>query len=460
MALLRVIEARDATMLLGRRVSDDANLPESVRARIQDVFGSDLSAGQVVDHILDRIEAEGDRAVLDFTHRIDGVRPARLEVTKEQIRAAYQQVSPALVESMRTAAEQIRAFHAKQMQRSWADFSAAGALGQIVRPLRSVGIYAPGGSAPYPSTLLMGAVPARVAGVEEIIVASPPGRDGGVSALVLVAADIAGVDRVFAVGGAQAIGAMAYGTESVPRVDKILGPGNIFVTLAKKKVFGLVGIDQLAGPTETLVIADDSARPPLVAADLLAQAEHDPMASAILITTSRELVGSVQSELEAQLRLLSRRQIAGESLLRNGAAVVVSGLEEAIDLANRYAPEHLCLLVRDPWSLVGLVRNAGGIFVGENSPEVMGDYVAGPSHVMPTGSTARFYSPLNLLDFVKISSLIALSDAQMLSLGPAAAAIARAEGLTAHAAAVEARLRLLAEERDVQTKAKAEGGPG
>ena len=442
MALLRIIEAKDTSRVLARQVTDDVELPDAVRSGIRRIFGEELTAGQVVDRVLARVRSEGDKALLDLTRALDGVSLERLEITPQQTREAYGLVPPDLVKAMRLSAEQIQAFHQKQKQQGWVDFSPAGAVGQIVRPLRSVGIYAPGGRAPYPSTVLMAAVPARVAGVEEIVVVSPPSGQQGISPLVLVAADIAGASRIFALGGAQAIAALAYGTESVPRVDKILGPGNIFVTLAKKKVFGLVGIDQLAGPTETLVVADDSARPELVAADLLAQAEHDPMASAILVTTSSALVDKVQSELERQLANLSRCHIARESLARNGVAVLADTLAEAIEVANQYAPEHLCLLVQDPWPLVGLIRNAGGVFVGENSPEVMGDYVAGPSHVMPTGGTARFYSPLNLLDFVKVISLVALSESQMRALGPAAAALAQAEGLTAHAAAVEARLKV------------------
>jgi histidinol dehydrogenase len=306
--------------------------------------------------------------------------------------------------------------------------------------LERVGVYTPAGRAPYPSSLLMSAVPARVAGVTEIIVCAPPNRDGAISPLILAAAEIAGVSRVFKVGGAQAIGAMAYGTASIPAVDKIVGPGNIFVVLAKRRVFGEVDIDQLPGPTETLLIADASARPDLCAADLLAQAEHDPLASAILLTTSPDLARAVEEQLAEQLPSLERESIARESLLTNGAIAVVPDLDAAFEIANGYAPEHLCLLLPDAWTYLDRVKHAGGVFVGEASPEVLGDYTAGPSHVMPTGRTARFSSPINVEEFIKIISVIGLNSTGLQRLGPPAATIARAEGLTAHARAVERRL--------------------
>jgi histidinol dehydrogenase len=289
----------------------------------------------------------------------------------------------------------------------------------------------------------MTAIPARVAGVQEVVVCSPPGPDGEISPLILAAAEVAGVDRVFRIGGAQAIAAMAFGTESVPQVDKIYGPGNIFVVLAKRRVFGLVDIDQLPGPTETLLVADESADAELVAADLLAQAEHDPMASAILVTTSAALAEAVLSELPRQLATLERAEIAGQSLAANGIIAIVPDLVTAIDLANAYAPEHLCLLLRDPWAAVPQVRNAGGIFVGEDSPEALGDYTAGPSHVMPTGGTARFSSPIHVGEFTKVISLAAANQRALRRLGPATSVLARAEGLTAHAHAIERRLARL-----------------
>ncbi|MQY55387.1 MAG: histidinol dehydrogenase, partial [Dehalococcoidia bacterium] len=316
-----------------------------------------------------------------------------------------------------------------------------GGLGQIVRPLERVGIYVPGGTACYPSTVLMTAIPARVAGVEEIILTTPPGEGGEVPKATLVAADIADVDRVFKVGGAQAIAALAYGTESIPRVDKVCGPGGLFVTLAKRMVYGAVDIDGLYGPTETVILADDSATPAHCAADLLAQAEHDLLATAILITTSSRLAQEVDREVARQLEGLERVQIAHRSLEERGHIIVVADMEQAIELINLYAPEHLSLMVRDASSYIEKIRNAGAIFIGENSPEVLGDYVAGPSHVMPTGGTARFSSPLGVSDFLKLTSIVSLSDGDLQKLGPAAATIARVEGLTAHARAAELRLK-------------------
>ena len=312
-------------------------------------------------------------------------------------------------------------------------------MGQIIRPLERVGLYAPGGRTPYPSSLLMAAIPARVAGVSEIVVASPPDTDGRAAKVNLVAAQVAGVDAAFKVGGAQAIGALAYGTESVPRVDKIGGPGNLFVVLAKRRVYGQVAIDGLPGPTETMLIADESADPTLVAADLLAQAEHDPLASPICLTPSRDLAELVQVEVAKQVESLERAEIIVQSLQAQGGIVLTDNLAQAMTLANEYAPEHLCLLLRDPWAWVGRVRNAGGVFVGETSSEALGDYVVGPSHIMPTGGTARFASPCNVWDFVKVTSVFAPADSTLQRYAHAAMTIARAEGLTAHAAAIEKR---------------------
>jgi histidinol dehydrogenase len=315
-------------------------------------------------------------------------------------------------------------------------------LGQIVAPLRRVGLYAPGGAAPLPSSLLMAAIPARVAGVEEILVCSPPQRATGLPAeVVLAAAHVAGVDRVFALGGAQAIAALAYGTERVPQVDKVAGPGNLFVVLAKRAVYGVVGIEALPGPTETLLIADQSASPRYAAADLLAQAEH-VLASAIMLTPSRALAEATQAEVASQLEALPEPNArdAAEAVEHRGGIVLVPGLDAAFDLANDYAPEHLCLLLADPWPYVGRVRNAGGVFLGERSFEVLGDYIAGPSHIMPTGGTARYASPVNVDDFRKIISLVGLNEAALRRIGPVAARLAEAEGLAAHAAAVRARL--------------------
>jgi histidinol dehydrogenase len=397
-------------------------------------------AYETVQQILGEVRARGDSALFDYTREIDGVELARLEVTREEIAQSRSMVSRELVSALELAAERVRSFHVAQKRSLGLEF-VEGGLGFLVRPLERVGIYVPGGKASYPSTVLMTAIPAGVAGVDEVVVTTPPAPDGTVPASTLVAADIAKVDRIFKVGGAQAVAAMAYGTESVPRVDKICGPGNVFVTLAKKQVYGIVGIDGLHGPTETVILADDSASPVLCAADLLAQAEHDEMASAILITTSPRMAGEVNEEVERQLAQLERQAIARQSLERNGVIVVVDNIDEAIELVNLYAPEHLCLAMRDARSYLDRIRHAGGIFI--ESPEALGDYTAGPSHVMPTGRTARFGSPLSVLDFLKVSILVDLDDEALKALGPAAATIARAEGLTAHALSVEKRLEEL-----------------
>ncbi|HEX6288927.1 MAG TPA: histidinol dehydrogenase [Herpetosiphonaceae bacterium] len=432
-------EARQT--VLRRRLFEDVTVAPPVQASLDRIFGAGTTPAQAVDRIIADVRQEGDAALRRYSAAIDGVELESVAVARDEIDAAYSQIEPALIDALRLAAAEIERFHRKQVRQSWVDWSHEGALGQIVVPLERVGVYAPGGTAPLPSSLLMAAVPARVAGVDEIVVCSPPQRDSGqISPLVLVAADIAGVQTIYKLGGAQAIAAMAYGTESVRQVDKVVGPGNIFVVLAKRAVYGVVDIEALPGPTETLVIADGSADPRLAAADLLAQAEHDTLASAILLTSSRALAEQVQAEVGRQLEELSRADIAAISIERQGGIVVTPTIEAAIRLANEYAPEHLCLLVADPWRYVGMVRNAGGIFLGERSFEVLGDYVAGPSHIMPTGGTARYASPVNVDDFRKIISLVGLNDTALRRIGPAAARLAQAEGLTAHAAAVRRRL--------------------
>ncbi|HEX5165707.1 MAG TPA: histidinol dehydrogenase [Thermomicrobiales bacterium] len=443
--VVRLFTDADAgrAFVLRNRALGEATLSPRMRDGIRQVFGEDLSAEQVVSRIIAGVRANGDEALRHYTEAIDGVSLDAFEVTRDEIEAALATVPADVAEALRFAATRIRRFHEQQHIDSWMDFQPEGALGQIIRPLERVGLYAPGGTAPYPSSLLMTAIPASVAGVQEIVVCAPPERDGRIAPVTAVAAHVAGVQRVFKLGGAQAIAAMALGTASVPKVDKILGPGNIFVVLAKRQVYGEVAIDALPGPTETLLIADESADTALCAADMLAQAEHDPMASAILLTTSAVLAERVRDELDRQQASLSRASIAVESLESNGAIVVVSSLEDAFEIANAYAPEHLCLLLADPWSHVASVKHAGGIFVGEHSPEVIGDYTAGPSHVMPTGRTARFSSPVNVSDFVKVISVIGLNERGLREVGPAAVRIAHAEGLTAHAAAVERRLERL-----------------
>lgn len=423
--------------ILQRHASDEIVLPLEVQAGIRRIFGRDLTAEEAVRTILRDVRRQGDAALHHYSLAIDDVRLERFEVDKSELQAAVTALEPDELAAWRLAIEQVEAFHRHQSRSGWLDFGPTGTLGQIVRPLARVGLYAPGGRNAYPSSLLMAAIPARVAGVGEIIVCTPPRKDG--SPRILAVAALCGVDRVFRIGGAQAIAALAYGTASLPRVDKVLGPGNIFVALAKQQLFGQVAIDQLAGPTETVVIADAEARPETVAADLIAQAEHDPMASAILLTPSRALAEAVAAAIARQLLDLERAPIAAASLAANGGAVITADIDEAITLANEYAPEHLCLLVTEPWRYVDQIVNAGGIFLGDDSFEVMGDYVAGPSHIMPTGGTARFSSPLHVGEFLKITSLVGLNRQGLARLGPAAARLARVEGLGGHAAAVEAR---------------------
>ena len=457
---LRVVQdgPEAATTVLKRTSLGDLEVDPAVAARSAAVFDTPelrdllssvglapasadeaLSPELFVERVVRLVRSAGDTALRLIAERLDGALPADLETGPAEIAAAYQQVDEQLVADLRLAADRIRRFHEHQRRPTWLDVDEG--LGQIIRPLERVGIYAPLSTAAYPSSVLMAAVPARVAGVDEVVLSMPPRPDGRHRPEMIVAADIAGVDRLFKIGGAQAIAALAYGTESVPKVDKILGPGNIFVVLAKKRVFGDVDIDQLPGPTETLVVADDTAPADEVAADLLAQAEHDPLSSAILITSSERVAAAVPSALEVQLDRLERAEIARKSLERRGGIVVVACVERALELANEYAPEHLCLLVADAWSHLPAIKNAGGVFLGRHSPEAAGDYVAGPSHIMPTGATARFSSPLSVDDFRKVTSVIALSARQLAELGPVAARLARAEGLTAHAAAVERRLR-------------------
>ena len=426
--------------ILKRYSLRDYELPEGLIERSVDLFGESLMPEEAVKRIIHSVRQAGDQALFDWNRKIDGRQTAQLQVPPETISAALEVMPGELRGALELAAERIRAFHQKQPLHSWIDAGADGSLGQLIRPLDSVGVYVPGGTAPLPSSLLMSVIPAQVAGVPAITVCTPPGSGGGdIHPTILAAAAIAGVDRVYRVGGAQAIAAMAYGTETIPRVAAIVGAGNLFVTLAKQQVYGDVGIDGILGPTETLVIADENADPKLAAADLLAQAEHDVLASAILLTPSLPLAQAVQSEIHRQLEALPRRDIIAGAMTKRSGTVITRDLEHALELANEYAAEHLCLLVEDPWSWVGRVRNAGGIFLGEHSYEVLGDYVAGPSHIMPTGGTARFASPLNLLNFVKITSLIALDKNSARALSQPAQVIARAESLSAHAAAAERR---------------------
>ena len=415
--------------------------PSHVRDRIAKVFGEPLTPDQVVERILEQVRGRGDEALRDLTRRLDGVEMEEVEVPRSAIESAYDAVAGEVIDALTDSADRIRRFHEASRLRSWVDLQRG--YGQIVNAVRCVGAYIPGGTARYPSTVLMTAIPARVAGVDEVVVCTPAGQGGLPYPVVLAAADIAGVDRVFRIGGAQAIAAMAYGTQSVPRVDLICGPGNIFVTLAKKSLFGEVGIDGLYGPTETLLVADETANPTLCAADLLAQAEHDVMATPVLVTTSKALAQAVEKEVQARLQGLDRESTARGAIEGQGCIAVVEDLGEALELANEFAPEHISLMVREPWAHLGRVRNAGAVFLGEFSHEVLGDYVAGPSHVMPTGGTARFSSGLGVHSFVKISPVVALDDDASRDLARAAALIARAEGFTAHAQAAEVRQELL-----------------
>jgi histidinol dehydrogenase len=440
-AALRIFSAGspEADALLRRVPFDEVETGAAVSAQTAAVFGEALSPEAFVERVRTEVRAHGDAALRALSEKLEGQAPERFETSRQEIREAYDLVPGALVDDLRTAAERVARFHRQQPRGSWIDYVEG--LGQMRLPLERVGLYAPAGRAAYPSTVLMTAVPAKVAGVNEVLLCTPPQRDGRQRPEMVVAADIAGVDRIFKVGGAQAIMAMAYGTESVPKVDKILGPGNLFVVLAKRRVFGAVDIDQLPGPTETLVLADDTADPESVAADLLAQAEHDPLASALLVTVSRALAERVRDAIERQMADLPTAETARTSLAARGGAVVVESIEHGIEIANEYAPEHMCLLVSEPWTWVGRVRHAGGVFVGDSSPEAAGDYVAGPSHVMPTARTARFSSPLSVDDFMKTISVVGLSRERLTEIGPVAARLARAEGFEAHARAVEVRLR-------------------
>jgi len=418
----------------------DKPLSPALAERLHKAFGEALTAEQAVARILADVRARGDSALLDWTRRLDGVKLPSVLVSREEIEAAYAETPAAVREALELAAARVRAFHEKQKPKSWIDWQDDSALGQRIVPFARVGVYVPGGTAPLPSSLLMAAIPAQVAGVREIVVATPPMKDGHVQVVTLAAAKVAGVSQVFAMGGAQGIAGLAFGTESVARVDKIVGPGGLFVTLAKRQVFGAVGIDGLYGPTETLLIADEFANPAWCAADMLAQAEHDELATSLLITTSRALADSVVREIDAQVVTLARREIISKSLAGQGAIVVVEDLDEAMELANAFAPEHMCLLVREPWDWVDKVENAGGVFVGEWTNEALGDYVIGPSHMMPTAGTARFTSALNANDFVKITSVFSVSAREANELGGTAATLAEAEGLTAHANATRRRM--------------------
>lgn len=412
--------------------------PPGLKAQIKQAFGEELSVQEVVNRIVGEIRDKGDKALFDYTEKLDGVRLASLEVTRQEVVAAHDVIDKKVISALELAARRIRDFHIACEYKTGV-LPIDRYLSQQILPLQRVGLYVPGGGAAYPSSVLMMAVPAEVAGVEGIIMVSPPGKDGRIPAPTLIAAEIAGINRIFKIGGAQAIAALAFGTESIPRVDKICGPGNIFVTLAKKIVYGAVDIDGLEGPSEIIIVADGKASPALCAADLLAQAEHDPLALVILITTSADLADRVNKEIEIQLGRLKRRSRTGTTI-DAGMLVLVDNLDQAVDLVNLFAPEHLSIMTSDALALVRKIHNAGCIFAGENSPVVLGDYVAGPSHVLPTGGSARFGSPLGVADFLKVTNIVALDEPAMRELSQAAVIIAEAEGLDAHAQAIALRV--------------------
>ncbi|KAB2952658.1 histidinol dehydrogenase [Heliorestis acidaminivorans] len=402
----------------------------------------DQVAGQVAE-VIDKVRREGTAALFAYTKRFDGadVREDNFAISAEEIERAYGEVDATVLAALRRACENIRKFHEKQMRPSWIEPESDGTmLGQLIRPLDRVGIYVPGGLASYPSSVLMNAIPAQVAGVKSIVMATPPGKDGSINPYTLVAAAESGVTEIYRMGGAQAVAALAFGI-GMEKVDKITGPGNIYVTLAKKQVYGTVDIDMLAGPSEILVIADDTASPAYVAADFLSQVEHDVRAAAILVTPSLELATAVQKEIETQMATLSRKDLMAQALRDNGAIIIVKDLEEACHVSNLYAPEHLEVLTAEPFSLLGKLTHAGAIFVGPYSPEPVGDYYAGPNHVLPTGGTARFYSPLNVDTFMKKTSVIAYSRERFYNTAEDIMALAKVEGLDAHANAIAVRLK-------------------
>jgi histidinol dehydrogenase len=422
----------------------DSGFQAALRKIIQRSAGKEQSVEKKVGEIIRAVKTRGDRALFHYTRLYDGVRLSRrtVEVSKREVDEAVKKIPAGNFKTLRLAARRIGAFHRRQMEKSWGYHDPIGLyLGQRITPLERVGVYVPGGKASYPSTVLMNAIPATVAGVKEIIMTSPAGRDGALNPLILAAARIAGVNRIFRVGGAQAIAALAFGTESIPKVDKIVGPGNIYVATAKRLVFGAVNIDSIAGPSEILLVADGSADPDHVAADMLSQAEHDELAAALCVTLSLAQARRIRAALERQTRDTKRRAITLKALENYGAIIVCRGLVEAMALANAIAPEHVELLVRRPQKWARSIRNAGAIFVGPYSTPPLGDYMAGPNHVLPTGGTARFFSPLGTYDFLKRTSVIQAEKRALRALAPDITRLARLEGLDDHARAVEARFK-------------------
>lgn len=443
---MRIINVKDMGLeavekLLKKPAFDQVELNPRIREANKKLFGADLTAAEIVDRIVGDVRRNGDEAVIKYTKLIDRTEftPEEFVVTEAEYEAAYQEADPAVVESLRKAAENVRRYHQEQKPNSWMTYRDKGSiLGQSVIPLDRVGIYVPGGTAAYPSSVIMNAMPAVVAGVKEIIMMVPP-KNGKINPYVLVAAKEAGVSKIFKIGGAQAIAAMAFGTETIPRVDKITGPGNIFVTLAKKAVYGHCDIDMLAGPSEILIVADKTADPAYTAADMLSQAEHDMLASSIVITDSPELAEKVAAEAEKQLKVLPREEITRASLDRNGMIIITEDIMQAVELANVSAPEHMEVLTEQPFQLLPYIRHAGAVFLGAYSPEPLGDYFAGPNHVLPTGGTARYYSVLNVETFMKRTSIISYTQEQLDAVSDDVIRLAEAEGLQAHANAVKLR---------------------
>ena len=415
----------------------EKTLLQNLRQRSGEI---DKKVTTAVTDILENVKARGDEAVREYTVKFDGRCPEQTEITRQQMEEAVAQADPRFVQALRNAMENIRAFHSRQKQQSFIDAQPNGVLmGQRIRGLKRVGLYVPGGTAAYPSSVLMNAIPAKIAGVEEVIMVTPPLKDGSANPDILTAAALAGVDRIFLMGGAQAVGALAYGTETIPKVDKIVGPGNIYVATAKRILYGTVDIDMIAGPSEILVMADSTANPKFLAADLMSQAEHDVLASSILLTTDQAIAEATLQELKRQMETLSRKEIIEQSLTNYGAMIVCRNVDEMVALANELAPEHLEVMLENPMSYLGRLDNAGSVFLGQYTPEPLGDYYAGPNHVLPTSGTARFFSPLGVDSFIKKSSYIYYTEDALLKAKEDIVCIAEREQLTAHANSIKVR---------------------
>jgi histidinol dehydrogenase len=422
---------------------DDPGFKQAIEGFKERASMDDEAIESSVKEVINNVRHKGDRALLNYTEQFDGVCLGNrdLAVDRSELKDAYRSISSEGINVIKFAIDKITAYHSRQRKNTWIQPGPdGGMLGQMITPLKRVGIYVPGGKAPYPSSVLMCAIPAKIAGVDEIYCVSPPQSNKGLNPYILVAADMVGVEKIYKIGGAQAVAALAFGTETIPKVDKIVGPGNIYVTMAKKLVFGYVNIDMLAGPSEILIVADETAPPQFIAADLLSQAEHDERASSILITPSSPLIEAVNKEIDTQINSLERKETCRLSLTNYGLMILVNDMEQAIDLANQIGPEHLELALKDPLPWLGKVRNAGSVFLGYFTPEPVGDYIAGPNHVLPTGGTARFFSALGVDDFIKRSGISFYSQKCLKEMGEKAVFLARIEGLGAHAKSIEYRL--------------------